>query len=122
MTNHKDIQQWINDLFNSIDNKNNEKFSSYLSDDVRFRFGNMPVSTGKSTVEQQVSQFFTSIKSLQHEITEFWQQNNTIICHGRVCYTRHDNSTLSVPFSNIFKLNNQRISDYLIFVDVSELY
>ena len=41
---------------------------------------------------------------------------------GRVTYTRHDDSTLQVPFSVILKMQGDLIDEYLIFVDTSELY
>ena len=122
MTNDITIEQWIKDIFRSIDTKNCQHFTDFLTDDVHFRFGNMPTTLGKSAVSEQVSYFFNSIKSLKHQITEFWSDDDSIICHGSVCYIRHDNSRLNVPFSNVLKLNDKKIREYLIFVDVSELY
>ena len=119
---NENTEQWIRDLFTSIDNKNSSSFANFLSEDVNFRFANMPGSRGKLAVTEQVSCFFDSIQSLKHNITEFWKDNDAIICHGTVYYTRHDDSTLKVPFSNIFKLHQSRIREYLIFVDISELY
>ena len=122
MANKTTIEQWVNEVFRSIDTKSCEHFTDFLTDDVHFRFGNMPTTLGKSAVAEQVRYFFDSIKSLKHQVNEFWSHDNSIICHGSVCYTRHDNSTLDVPFSNIFKLNDQKIREYLIFVDISKLY
>jgi len=39
-----------------------------------------------------------------------------------VTYTRHDSSTLTVPFANILRFEGDLIDEYLIFLDVSELY
>jgi len=122
MTSQTKIEQWVRDIFMSIDTKDTQLFSDFLSDDVHFRFGNMPGTLGKSAVSDQVSYFLNSIKSLKHQITEFWSDEDSIICHVSVCYTRHDNSTLDIPFSNILKLNDNKIREYLIFVDISELY
>jgi len=122
MTNDITIEQWIKDIFRSIDTKSCERFSNFLTDDISFRFGNMPTTLGKPAVTDQVSYFFNSIKSLKHQISDFWSADDSIICHGCVCYTRHDDSTLDVPFSNILKVKDQKIREYLIFVDISELF
>jgi TRAP-type uncharacterized transport system substrate-binding protein len=45
-----------------------------------------------------------------------------VICHGTVTYTRHDASTLTVPFANIFRTRDDLIDEYLIYVDASALY
>ena len=119
----ENLKQWIQDLFASIDAKNTDQFSGFLTEDAQFRFGNMPITQGKTAVTEQVDYFFNSIRSLQHSITESWlTKDDTITCHGTVTYTRHDNSTLTVPFCNIFKTNIQGIYEYLIFADVSNLY
>ena len=122
MPEQNNLKQWIHDLFDSIDNKDASKFSSFLSEEVQFRFGNMPVTHGKVIATEQVSYFFDSIKSLRHSLDEFWSAQDAILCHGNVTYTRHDDSTLTVPFCNIFKINQQGIYEYLIFADVSTLY
>ena len=44
-----------------------------------------------------------------------------MICHGTVTYTRHDSSQLKVPFTNILKMDDKLIKEYLIYVDVSQL-
>ncbi len=115
-------QNWITELFTSIDEKNIEKFSSFLADDCSFRFGNLPEVHGADEINQFVAGFFDSIESLKHDISDIWIVPGVAVCHGMVSYTRHDKSVLSVPFSNIFKTDNGKIHSYLIFADTSQLY
>ncbi len=113
---------WIEALFESIDRMDIDTFLGYFVEDSSFRFGNAEPVTGKQNIGIAVEGFFSSIKALRHEVLEYWQQENAVLCHGYVTYTRHDNSTLRVPFANIFKMQGKLIKDYLIFVDVSQLY
>lgn len=113
---------WIEHLFQSIDDRNPEAFLAFLSDDVSFRFGNAEPAIGKTRVGDVVRGFFGSVQSLRHDVIETWEQQGTVICHGVVTYARHDSSILRVPFANIFKLDSDLIKEYLIYVDVSELY
>jgi hypothetical protein len=113
---------WVKQLFQSIDDQNAEAFVTFLSDSVIFQFGNAEPVKGKIAVGYAVSGFFGSIKALRHIVTETLEQPGTVICHGTVTYTRHDSSILSVPFANIFKLDANLIKEYLIYVDISELY
>ena len=113
---------WVRQLFKSIDNQDTEAFLAFLSDNVFFQFGNIEPVNGKTAVGDVISGFFDSIKALHHDITDMWEQDGVVICHGVVTYTRHDSSTLSVPFSNIFKLDGDLVREYLIYVDVSSLY
>ncbi len=113
---------WIKRLFASIDARDVNAFSRFLTDDVLFRFGNAAPVSGKKEVESTVRGFFDSIETLRHEILDTWKRDNAVICHGFATYTRRDSSTLRVPFANVFKLDGTLIGEYLIFVDVSELY
>ena len=113
---------WVKQLFQSIDDHNVEGFLAFLSSDILFQFGNAAPVKGKEAVGQAVGGFFGSIKALRHNVIETWEQPGVVICRGTVTYTRHDSSTLSVPFANIFNLDADRIREYLIYVDISQLY
>ena len=109
-------------LFQGIDNRDTEAFLAFLSEDVLFRFGNADPVTGKAAVGEAVGGFFGSVNGIRHELSASWEEDGVIICHGTVTYTRHDSTTLSVPFANILGIENKLINKYLIFVDISELY
>lgn len=115
-------RNWIIELFATIDEKNINKFSSFLSEDCSFRFGNLPEVHGLKDTTEFVSGFFESIEALKHDLSDIWVVPEGVICHGMVSYIRHDKTILSVPFSNIFKIENERIVEYLIFADTSKLY
>jgi len=116
-----DHERYLKHLFSSIDEKDVNNFSALLTEDCSFRFGNSPTVFGKENVASFVSAFFDSIDSLSHTLIESSSLPDRLFCHGIVSYTRHDQSVLSVPFSNIFKLKGDLISEYLIFADTSAL-
>jgi hypothetical protein len=111
----------VKNLFQAIDNKDTETFAGFLSEHAIFRFGNAPLVEGRANIAAVVDGFFNSIKSLSHSVTETWRTPTGVICQGTVTYTRFDDSTLTIPFCNIFKVNENLIEEYLIFADVSAL-
>jgi hypothetical protein len=113
---------WIKQLFHSIDNRDTKAFLAYLTPDAVFRFGNWPAVTGKAAVGEAVGGFFQSIKALHHTLERTWELPDSVICHGMVTYTRYDDSTLTVPFVDIFELNGDLVQKSLIFIDASALY
>ncbi len=116
-----DTKDWAKILFKSIDELNADAFLAFLTEDVTFRFGNLPAVHGKADVSAAVNGFFGSIKAMNHDLTGIWKVDDVVICQGTVNYTRQDSSTLSVPFANIFKMNGNLIREYLIYVDISQL-
>ena len=112
----------VKDIFNSIDTKNTQDFIGFMTEDCVFQFGNAPAIKGKSEIEKNIDVFFGSIEGISHSLIESWQTENSLICHGSVTYTRLDKSKLTVPFANILYLKDGLISQYLIYVNNSELY
>ena len=109
-------------LFEAIDQKDAEEFSSFLSDNVNFRFGNAPEIQGREEVKKTIDGFFNSIHSINHEIEHILEMEDVVVSNGTVNYTRLDQSKLTVPFANVFKMDGKLIGEYQIYVDISDLY
>jgi hypothetical protein len=116
------IRKDIHDLFDAIDAFDTNKFASYLDEEADFRFANMPVVSGKNNIFDFVAGFFQGIKGISHKNLETWELEGIRFVNGTVTYTRHDNSTLTVDFSNTFRLVGDKIKEYRIFIDNSELF
>jgi hypothetical protein len=112
----------LNTLFEAIDRKDVATFGSLLAPQCEFCFGNLPAVQGRAAIEAFVSGFFASIAALSHVIENRWEVPGGLVCHGTVTYTRHDASTLIVPFANVFALDAAGISRYRIYIDNSALY
>jgi ketosteroid isomerase-like protein len=111
------------EVFQSVDNSDTRKFLSFLSEDAVFRFANLPEVKGKKDIGAFLDNFFSSIDHTTHSNLSEWQIGDTWFITGTVTYTRKDGTELSVPFANQFNLTkDDKIKDYLIFVDNSELY
>lgn len=117
-----DIKSKILELFRTIDEMDAEKFVTFLTDDAQFRFGNAPAVQGKSAVKEAVAGFFSSIKGICHKNVNLWVISDSVLYEGEVTYTRHDGSTLTIPFINKFGMAGDKIKEYYIYVDITPLY
>ena len=113
---------WVPTLFRALDAFDAQTFASFLTDDAIFVFGNAEPLTGKNTIREGVANFFSSIAAIRHDLIETWTVADAIISRGTVTYTRHSGTQLQVPFANVFKLQNERVHEYLIYVDNTQLY
>lgn len=112
----------ITEIFQSIDNADATKFASFLSSEGCFRYANHPAIIGRDAIEAFVAGFFKSIKGIRHSKLESWSTPEAIFVNGSVKYTRHNDTTLEIPFACTWKLKDHLIDQYLIFIDSSELY
>jgi len=114
-------QLFVKSLYKSVDNKDLNVLSEKLDEAVYFKFSNSEAVTGKAAVLEANNGFFSSIKSMRHEIGKVWSQGGDIICNGEVHYTRLDDSLCSAAFATILTVKNNKITNYLIYADVSSL-
>ena len=112
----------LDDLFTAIDAKDTERFLGFLTDEASFRFGSAPAVQGKEAIHSAVDGFFSSIASLGHELVRSVAEDDVVVCEGAVTYTRHDATTITLPFVNVFEFDGQLISNYKIYMDVGPLY
>lgn len=113
---------FIKDMYAIVDAQDGARLANMMTDNGIFRFANIPAVEGKEAIAGFLDNFFQSIKAIRHSEIEDWKVDDTRFASGMVTYTRHDDSELSVPFSVILKMKNEKIHEYLIFVDTSELY
>ncbi|MCO6466212.1 MAG: nuclear transport factor 2 family protein [Bradyrhizobiaceae bacterium] len=109
-------------LFAAIDAKDADTFVTYFTNNGTFRFGNADPVVSTENIHAAVSGFFDSIKGLKHEVVDTKANDGVVCSHGYVTYTRHNDTTLRVPFCNVFNMDGDKIKDYLIFIDTSALY
>jgi ketosteroid isomerase-like protein len=113
---------YIKDMYKVVDAMDGKGLTAMMTENGSFRFANMPAVTGTAAITEFLDNFFQSIKGIGHDQLEDWKVDDTRFATGRVTYTRHDDSSLQVPFSVILKMQGELISEYLVFVDASELY
>ena len=116
-------QVLLQGLFDTIDAQDTDRFVGFLTPDAAFRFGSAPTAVGRDAIHEAVSGFFGTVKSLEHALTKSMEHGNTIVCEGDVTYTRHDDSTVTLPFANVFEVaDDGLIAEYKIYMDIGPLY
>lgn len=112
----------VEGLFDAIDSMDTAAFVAFLTEDARFRFGSAPEAKGREAIADAVGGFFASIAGLRHHIDLFLVEGEAIVCEGSVTYTRHDGSTITLPFADVFDMRGDLIANYKIYMDIAPLY
>ncbi len=112
----------LDDLFESIDEKNTDRFLVFLTDDAIFRFGSGPEVRGQSEIRNAVEDFFSTIAGCKHTLHKIFADDGTLVCEGDVTYTRQDGSEITLPFANVLEFAGDHISHYKIYADSAPLY
>ena len=109
-------------LFASIDRMDVESFLAFIAPNGTFRFGSAPPARGHAAIREAVGGFFESIAGLEHAVHRVVTDDGVAVVEGEATYTRHDGSTISLPFVNVFELEGALVSDYRIYIDIAPLF
>ncbi len=112
---------WIGDLLASIDGMDADEFVSFVADNAKFRYGSNPPVAGRAAIREYVAQFFAMFRGLRHEPIGSWSHLDTVFVQGDVTYVKHDGSEHTLPFLNCFKMCDEKIQEYLIYIDPTPL-
>ena len=114
--------EWLEGVFDSVDNQDTARFVAYLCQDAEFCFGSAPAVKGHEQISAAVDGFFASIAGCSHQLHNTWFGDATIACEGAVTYQRHDGSEITLPFANVFDMDGDLVSRYKIYIDIGPLY
>ena len=109
-------------MFAAIDSKDAQAFVGFLTDDAVFRFGSAPAVRGREAILAAVDGFFGTIAACSHDVQNTLASGSTLVCEGEVTYRRHDDTEITLPFTDIFEYDGDLISQYKIYIDISPLY
>ncbi len=107
----------LEDVFAIIDRKDADGFAEHLTEDAVFRFGSQEPVHGRQAVRDYVAGFFGTIKALRHRLGDRWEGDGSLVCAGEVTYTLLDGRNVTLPFVDVFRLEGDAISDWLIYID-----
>ncbi|HEX6571420.1 MAG TPA: nuclear transport factor 2 family protein [Steroidobacteraceae bacterium] len=115
-------REWWQQLCATIDAKDTRSFMSYLADDCEFRFANGPSVVGHAAIGGAVDAFWASIRASEHHVSHCWSGAASAVCEGTCTYTRHDGSTITLPFVDVLHFRGDEAERYFIYIDVTPLY
>jgi ketosteroid isomerase-like protein len=114
-------QQWLEELFGSIDAQQTHAFVAFLREDASFRYGSNPDVHGRAAIAACVDQVFAMFRACSHQLQRHWETADCRIAQGVVTYTRLDGSKVSLPFCNVLTMQDDLVSRYEIFIDPTPL-
>lgn len=109
-------------MFAAIDAKDADAFVGFLTEDAFFRFGSAPAVTGRDAIRAAVDGFFGTIAGCAHDVQNTLSDCSTLVCEGEVTYRRHNDTEVTLPFTDVFEYDGDLISQYKIYIDISPLH
>ncbi|MEA5574981.1 nuclear transport factor 2 family protein [Anabaena sp. UHCC 0451] len=112
----------IKQILAASDEMNIAKSLQLCTDNVVYKFGNLPMVVGKQAIKESSAGFLQNFQSIKHNIISIWESGETIIVEMEVSYTRHDNKMFNLPCCNVFSMEGDMVQDMRIYMDISPVF
>jgi len=109
-------------LFSRSEAFDAEGFITFFTDDPVYQFGNFDICFDKGAIKQSADNFFSQINAVYHEIKMMWEVGDVVFVEMDVHYWRKDNSFVSLPCCDIFRIEGDKFSELRIFMDVNPVF
>lgn len=100
-----------------------ERALTYFTEDALYRFGNYPVAIGKVAIADAIEAIYQNrVQEFSFEINEIWEIADTVICQMEIGYTCIDGKVLTLPRTDIFRLEDDLIREMRVYTDISPIF
>ncbi len=114
--------EFVRDYWLSIDALDMERFLSFFTPDCTMGFGSYPLVHGLEGVRGMIAPVFAGVAGMRHRRVGLWVEEDATLARGEVTYTRHDQSTVTLPFMTYFHFAQGRIQWTHVYIDIAPLY
>lgn len=94
-------------------------FSDLFTDTPVYQFGNWDICFDKAAIKQSTAAFFGMVAALYHEIKMLWEIGEVVFVEMDVIYWRQDGSSVSLPCTDIFRFEGDKVAELRIFMDAA---
>lgn len=113
--------KYLDELTEALDVFDYDRVVSFLSDDCYFQAGNLPPVIGKQNISNMLNSFRDSLMKVTHRIDDVIESEDSAVYYGEVSYKKTNGFEITVPVCDVFKLRDNKIEKYYIFIDWSAL-
>lgn len=116
------VSEYTRRIFTVVDAKDADGFAGFFADDGVLRFGNAEPLQGRGAIQEAISQFFATIKGLEHQVMNEWIYGDTVIAELEVTYHRHDDKSVTIPAVSIYQQHDNMITDHRVYLDLAPVH
>ncbi|MBH8563071.1 DUF1857 family protein [Nostoc sp. CENA67] len=109
-------------LFSRGEAFDSEGFINFFTDTPVYQFGNFDVCLDKAAIKKSADAFFSGISAVYHDIKMIWEVGDVVFVEMDVTYWRKDGSVVTLPCSDIFRVEGDKFSELRIFMDVNPVF
>ena len=113
---------YASEVYEAVDSKDERRLARFLTENCTFVYANSEPVIGRENIAESSKNFLALIAGIKHQLLDVWAFDDVIVSRLEVTYTRKDGSTLTVPAVTIWRVRNEQIDDYRIYIDVAPLF
>src|SRR5437868_12260567 len=109
-------------LFGRGEAFDSDGFAGFFADTPMYHFGNGEPCLNKRAIFDSVTQFFAAVDALYHDVRNIWEYGDSVFVEMDVTYWRKDSTSVTLPCSDIFRFDGDKIQELRIYMDANPIF
>jgi ketosteroid isomerase-like protein len=116
------MSDWIEDYFADVDGMRLDAFIDRHTDDAVVTSGNNPPARGKQEIRAAIEGLWGMIDGLSHNVTNRFEEGDTVILESDVTYKRKDGQSVTVPAASFLHRDGELVDRLTFYVDLAPVF
>jgi ketosteroid isomerase-like protein len=113
---------WLEAYYRSLDALRADEIAGHFAEDVLTRYPGGGEVTGRDALMEVTAKSLRRLQRIHHRLLGVWEEEDLVIFELEVTYERTDGATIVRPGMGIFVMEDGRIREQRLFVDMGGVW
>jgi ketosteroid isomerase-like protein len=106
----------------AVEVNNVDEYVSYFTDDAVYKVGNFDPAIGPEGIRALATPLVDMFTSVTHDVMNFWEFGDTVVCELYVTYNRKDGKVARLPCVDVVHFANGKVRELKAYIDTSPAF
>ena len=92
-------------------------YVTFFTEDCSYKVGNFDAVHGHDGITALATPLVDMFSSVTHDVKQFWESGDTVICEMDITYSRKDGKVVVIPCVDIIHFAGGKVKDLKAYLD-----
>jgi ketosteroid isomerase-like protein len=112
-----DLIDSVKAAYAAVESNDVETYVTYFTEDALYKVGNFDPVIGHDGIRTLAAPLVDMFTSVTHDIKNFWQVDDVVICEMDITYSRKDGKVAVIPCVDVIRFSGDKVKELLAYLD-----
>jgi len=103
--------------YSAVEKNDISTYLTFFTEDAVYKVGNFDAVHGHAGIRALAEPLVEMFTSVTHDIKEFWEVGDTVVCEMDVIYARKDGKECRLPCVDVIHFSGDKVKHLKAFID-----